>query len=436
MTRAFRAIQCGLVALTLVLFGSVARAEPKQKIAVLGLEAVVGANGQIDPADTKFAKELTAELRARVNNSKNYTLVKDTRELVDEKLMNNCGSELPQCMAPIGQSMSADVLLFGKVANAKGGGYKVSLTLVDVRKRQNIGTDPNAVITAAEKANPGLGNWVKEHYKKVTNESSDGQLIINIAGASGGRVLINGDTKETLRSGQATLTLPEGRYRVGVEADGFKLWEQEGVSISSSQPTELKPELVRTKVVPPDIDPNKDNKDKDPGLTGTDGLTSRENTVSSRKNKTPWKIAAAVGIGGTVVGGVYLAYTYKQVRDFRGADVNGAVWSENMVEMPMHTTVDENDCNKGEFVKGNAGELNEKFVNACDAKDRYKWLIPTTVGFAALGAGALIYLMVSKDDVEQRPAGNTGRRTKKSKNLIVTPVVSPDSTGATLRFDW
>src|SRR5687767_13117009 len=98
MTRTLRAIQLGLAALTLVLFGSVATAGPKQKIAVLGLEAVVGANGQIDPADTKFAKELTAELRARANTSKAYDLTKDQRELVDEKLMNNCASEQAQCM--------------------------------------------------------------------------------------------------------------------------------------------------------------------------------------------------------------------------------------------------------------------------------------------------------------------------------------------------
>jgi hypothetical protein len=42
--------------------------------------------------------------------------------------------------------------------------------------------------------------------------------------------------------------------------------------------------------------------------------------------------------------------------------------------------------------------------------------------------------MVSKDDSEQRPA-SAGRQ-KKKKNFVVTPVVSPDGTGATLRFDW
>jgi hypothetical protein len=428
MTRAIRAIQFGLVALTLVLFGSVASAEPKQKIAVLGVEAVVGANGQIDPADTQFAKELTKELRSRANISKSYILVKDQRELVDEKLMNNCGNEAPQCMAPIGASMGADVLLFGKVANAKDRGYKVNLTLVDVRKRQGIGSD-TATITAGEKTNPGLGNWVRDHYKKVTNESSDGQLIITAIGANGGRVLVNGETKESLKSGQATVSLSEGRYRVGVDADGFKLWEQEGVMISPDRPTELKPDLVRTKPIDTTL-PN--NTDTTTTTTGTEDLTSREGTISGKKSKTVWKVAAAVGIGGAVVGGAFMAYSFKQMSDFDSYKVDGAMWEPD----PAKTKISDSDCGKGKFINGNASNVNSSFESACGAKDRMNWLVPTTIGFAAIGAGALIYVMVSKDDdTEQRPAG-VGRRVKKTKNLIVTPVVSPDNTGATLRFDW
>lgn len=439
MTRAFRALQFGLVALTLVLFGSVAHAD-KQKIAVLGLEAVVGANGQIDPADTKFAKELTAELRNKANNSKSFVQTKDQRELVDEKLMNNCGSEHPQCMAPIGASMGADVLLFGKVANAKGG-YRVTLTLVDVKKRQQIGSDPNALVTAAETKQPALGKWVAEHYRKLTGESSDGQVIIIAAGASGGRVLVNGETRETLKSGQATLSLPEGRYKIGVEADGFKLWEQDGVTISGDKPVELRPPLEKaTKPIDPTVDPDKGN---DTTVTGTENLVTREGTVSGKKSKTVWKVAAAVGLGGAALGGAFIAYSYTQMSDFKGAKVNNAVWSEDgTTPLPMHTTVSESDCGSGSFIAGtggganNASDLNSKFDTACSAKDRMTWLVPTTIGLAAIGAGALIYVMVSKDDAEQRPAGATvGRRVKK-KNFIVTPVVTPDGTGATLRFDW
>lgn len=436
MPRAFRAIQFGLVALTLVLFGSAATAGPKQKIAVLGLEAVVGANGQIDPADTAFAKELTKELRSRANNSKNYDLTKESRELVDEKLMNNCGSEQATCMGPIGANMGADILLFGRVANAKGGGYKVSLTLVDVKKRTVLQTDPNATITQVETKIPGLGNWVREHYKKLTGDGSDAQLIITAVGATGGRVLVDGVTKDTLRSGSATLSLPDGRYRIGVEADGFKLWEQEGVTISSEKPTELKPDLVKSK--PIDIEKNpKEIKDPETTTTGTQEPFSVETAVDNKKSKTGWKVAAGIGAVGTAVGGALIIWSYTQMSSFKDATVSGAQWQPNGAAEPdlTHTKVNQDDCGAGKFVNGNASSLNGTFSDACSAKDRMKWLVPVTAGFAALGAGALIYVMVSKDTTEERPAGATGRRQKK-KNFIVTPVVTPDGTGATLRFDW
>ncbi|HLL25457.1 MAG TPA: carboxypeptidase-like regulatory domain-containing protein, partial [Kofleriaceae bacterium] len=318
--------------MTLVLFVSVASAAPKQKIAILGIEAVVGANNQIDPADTRFAKELTTELRSRANNSKLFELTKDQRELVDEKLMNNCGAEHPQCMAPIGASMGADVLLFGKVANLKGGGYKVTLTLVSVGKRQIIASDPNAIIAVGDTKNPGLANWVREHYRKITGEGGEGTLIITAPGATAGRVLVEGETKDSLKSGTATITLPEGRYRVGVEADGFKLWEQEGVTISADRPTELKPTLVRAKV--------DDVRSDENGKVEEGTLLRREGTLSSKKgNKTLFKVVAAVGLGGAAVGGVIWGYEYfGPIKSFDGAKVSNYDYVEGSKKF---TNIDE-----------------------------------------------------------------------------------------------
>lgn len=429
MTRA--SLHLCFVGLTMLLLGTVAQAGPQQKVSVLGLEAIVGANGQIDPADTQFAKDLSRELRSRVNNSKNYTLTKDTRELVDEKLMSSCGSEDPACMGPIGKAVGADVVLYGNVKNARGGSYVVTLTLVDVKRRAKINTDTGTV-PAADTKNPGLGNWVREHYRKLTNENSDGTLVVVAAGAGDGRVLVGNDTKEKLRSGRAEITLPEGRYKVGVEADGFRLWEQEGVTISAGERTELKPDLLKSKPIDPTVTP----KDPDEGTTGTQDLISREGTVSAkRSNKLPWKIVAGVGLGGAAVFGGVWAYQWTKINKYESNTPSTTFTLNN--GMPKTSTggavsVGADDCDKGNFPEGS--DDRSRFNAACKAHDRTAWLIPTTVGLAVVGAGALIYVMVSKDDSEQRPT--TAGRQKKHRNLVVTPVVTQDGTGATLRFDW
>ena len=430
MTRAIHACLSGFVIMTVVLLGSVAHAGPKQKMAVLGIEAVIGANGQIDPADVQFAKDLTRELRSRVNNSSMYELTKDQRELSDEKLMNNCGAEHPTCMAPIGASIGADVMLFGKVENAKGG-YKVTLKLVSVAKKQHLASDPNAFIAAADTKGVGLANWVRDHYRKLTGESANGTLVVTVPGEVSGKVLVNGEPKETLKSGSATLSLPEGRYRIGVDADGFRLWEQEGVTVSADKPTDLRPDL------------RKQGGEGEGGgtttvtTTGTESL-SKEGVVSTKSNKTVWKVAAGVGLGGAVIGGAVMIWQWRVMKryDSHGELAAGAKFEfDDTSRMPLEAgKVDQSLCGKGKITGDSSGA--SKFEDACDAKGRMPILGAVTGGLAALGAGALIYVMVSKDGTEEAPAGVSGRRAKKRKKFAVTPIVTPDGTGATLRFDW
>jgi hypothetical protein len=413
MTRALRLHHLALALLFVGLFGSAAFAG-KQKIAILGIEATVGASGQIDASDTQVAKDLTAALRERANLSASYALTRENRELVDEKLMNNCASEHPSCMGPIGNQMGAEVLLFGKLENTKDG-YKVTLKLINVAKRQQLASLPNEVMTNAQTKGTALANWARTAFKKLTGEDSDGTLVVRVTNAERGTVLVNGEPKGSLSSGTASIPLPEGRYRIGVEADGFRLWEDKEVTIRSGEPTERKDiELTKSdgEVVTP---------------TDPDGIiTGRQNTVSARKSKTMWKVAAAVGLGGAAITGAVWGYSYfGPIRTYETASLGEFVGPKE-----ADGTVGANQCG-GDFV--NDGDQ-KKFDDACAAYSRTKWLAPVTIGLAAVGVGALIYVMVSGDD-EERPAAVTGRRTKK-RQFAVTPVVSPDGGGASVRFDW
>jgi hypothetical protein len=317
-------------------------------------------------------------------------------------------------MGPIGNQMGAEVLLFGKLENTKDG-YKVTLKLINVARRQQLASLPNEVMTNAQTKGAPLANWARSAFKKLTGEDSDGTLVIRVSNAERGTVLVNGEPKGNLSSGTASIPLPEGRYRIGVEADGFRLWEDKEVTIRSGEPTERKNiELTKADgevITPPDPDGD---------------LTGRQNTVSSRKSKTMWKVAAAVGIGGAAITGAVWGYSYfGPIRSYEGASLgmfDGTPAADG--------TVGSAQCGKGTF----SGTDQDKFEDACAAYSRTKWLAPVTIGLAAVGFGALVYVMVSKDD-EERPAAVTGRRAKK-RQFAVTPVVSPDGGGASVRFDW
>ncbi|MBA3394919.1 MAG: PEGA domain-containing protein [Deltaproteobacteria bacterium] len=405
-----------LVLLFLACFGSVAMAA-KQKVAILGIEAVVGANGKIDDADTQVAKDLTAALRSRASASATYTLSTENRELVDEKLMNNCGGEHPNCMAPIGAQMNVDVLLFGKI-EATGSGYKVTLKLVSVGKRQQLSSLPNEMLPLKDTKGPALASWARTAYKKLTGEDSDGSLVIK-ANAERGTVLINGERKGNLTSGQATISLGEGRYRVAVEAEGYQLWEEKDVTIRAGEPTTKAVELTKaTPGSPVDVI----NPQPDP-------IQGRENTVSHRNNKTMFKVAAAVGLGGAAIGGVVWGITYfGPISSYQNAELG-----EYMGTRDSSGKVGSGQCGNSSNRFTNPSDQS-KFEDACSGYSRTKWLIPTTIGLGVIGAGALIYIMVSSDDTEERPA-MTGRRAKK-RQFAVTPIVSPETAGATVQIDW
>src|SRR6185295_15753361 len=79
--------------------GGVAHAD-KPKIAVLGLEVVPGPAGAIDPGAVLIGKEVTRELRQRVQAPAcPYQMAPNSsKELLDEKLLMSCDNEATDCM--------------------------------------------------------------------------------------------------------------------------------------------------------------------------------------------------------------------------------------------------------------------------------------------------------------------------------------------------
>src|SRR5574338_762699 len=126
-----RALSLTCLALLLVGLGGSAAFAGKPSIAVLGLE-VIDQNGTPTAADTQAAKELSDGLRARAKAGTGpYQLAPGSdKELIDQKLLNNCDSEAAACMSAIGNQLGADVLMYGHLKK-DGKQYVVSLKVLD-----------------------------------------------------------------------------------------------------------------------------------------------------------------------------------------------------------------------------------------------------------------------------------------------------------------
>lgn len=154
----------GLGLIVLAALGSTASARPaKPTVAILGLEVL----GSVGPDQAKLARQLTVGLRVRASlGSGPFELAPNSeRELVDEKLMNNCRSEALTCMASIGIALRADYLMWGNIEKVDKG-YHVTLKTIRVPSKRPLPTF-SSIVSVAEIRNDPEG-LAKRAYAIMT----------------------------------------------------------------------------------------------------------------------------------------------------------------------------------------------------------------------------------------------------------------------------
>ncbi len=370
----------------------------KPTVAVLGLE-VVDPTGQIDQATTAVARDLTDALRSRAKMPSNpYAFQPGSeKELIDEKLIKNCDNEAISCMAQIGKDLGADFLVYGKFEK-KPDGYVVTINLLNVGKKKfEKSRSPMIIPHGAAKDPTAIGTAATKAYNDLVGVVANGTLVVR-SNADRGTILLDNDPKGSLASGTLTLSLPEGPYRLVVEADGFERSTETKVTIRSGETITQQVTMVESKVT----------KRPDELIHTTTGTTSSTGTNI-------WK---PVFIASVIVGiGAGTAWIYTWRKEQTAADESGLPGTKVGIG----------------FSCPSAPQLE----TACKYK-RYN-------GVAVIGTGVSVALIAisgylafgRSTETRNAPATSTvvGRRTRKPA-FAVTPVISTDGGGAAVRIDW
>ena len=379
-----------LALILLAIAGSTAVAKPR--VAVLGLEVT----GTIDQASTTVARELTEGLRSRARGGNGpYQLAPNSdRELIDEKLIKSCDSEAAGCMAAIGRDLGADVLIYGKVEKVRGG-YRAILHVLDVSSKSqdkeltlavSSGMSGDAVRAAARKAYVDL----------VGGAAPVGGTLIVTSNVPAGRVLIDDEPKDELVAGTATIVLPEGRYRLAIEAEGYRRKQRAVLLTSGVTITETLDLALVAKG----------------GDDDGDGLGV-------------WKPLFGVSLALTVGLAAYSTYNYLEM----GSEM-GQFTGTRVSMRPGDIT--EGDCaNRADVRETSTGNHFEK---ACDLQTQHKVTAYAALiaGAAVLGTGYMAFFRGSSTEAPTTSARRAGGR----RALAITPVVNRDGAGATLRLAW
>ncbi len=433
-----RALSVTCLSLAVALLSATAEAKPT--VAVLGLEVSTPDNGQMDQQTTAAANNLTVALRDRVRSGSGPydTAPGSDKELIDLKLLNECSSEAMPCMVKIGNDLGAKFMLYGHVAKASGT-YRVSVTLLNVdNKSKGMSKSfdvPVADLTGGPKSKDTLV-WARKIYGELTGETSQGTVIVRVTGADHGTLLVleNGtwQPKGSITSGQGRTTLPEGKYKIAVESEGFQRFEST-VTVTSGQDSSIP---VRLEAMPG----VGGGSDALPGTGSGDGHVYG-GTVSDpgEHSRTGLKVGAWGTLAvGAVAGGIW-AYEYFGVQADYNSDKGTIVNPTTFAALPPPGSAkkwDNSVCGQEpdadvDPTKG----TNNKFKKACSAYSAEKILVPATVGFALISAG--LFYFAYRGDGEHAPTGTTvSRKHKQKPTMALIPTMTPQGAGATFRLDW
>ena len=406
-----RVLQTLALALLVLGLGGRAAMAGKPTVVILGLE-IIDKGGGMDQATVQLAKDFTTALRARASQAGQLVAHSD-KELVDEKLIRNCTNADASCIAPIGSEFGATYLIYGSVEKSTSGS-KVSLHLLNVASKQLVKHFP----TDLKDTSPaGLTEAARAAYAGLMGGDS-GSLNINIQndGVDGGTVTI-GKEKHDLKGGHLTLKdLGPDRYSMTIDVTGFQRFEQT-VSVGQGEKKEVVVTLVPlpgSKVVTPP--------------KCSDGSLDCQNTVSHSNNHTGYKVAGYSALILAAAAGGFALYENHVVSKYQDGPVPPN--PDRLVPMDGKSFGDK-DC---AAAKGKIGST--AYDDACDANSRLAPAVVVAGAAAGIAVVALIMAYRGSDDQPEKHAQQTGHRKAPKPLIAVTPIVSPDGGGATVRIDF
>ncbi|HEX2688697.1 MAG TPA: PEGA domain-containing protein [Kofleriaceae bacterium] len=412
-----------ILLLAQVALGGKAWAGGKPSIAILGLEVYDSGSG-IDLETTKAAKELTAALRdrAKAGTGPYVPAPSGDKELIDEKLLNNCDSEAPPCMAAIGTELGADALIYGRIEKSSTNGqtiYKVSIKLLNVNRRQLASATVEA-LPLAESTGVRVSTHARNWYNKLVGITTGGTVVIN-ANIDRGTVMLDDEAKGNLASGKLTLTsVAEGRHTLAIEAKDYQRYET-SITVHSGETLQQPVTMVEMSKKPPPLGPP----------------ISREGTVGTKSGSSIWK---PVFYGATVVEAGAIGFAvFELIEGQRNA---GKIEKTSDFAKQVGS-LSNGDCSskpqkfidfKKENTTGPGATDVKNFEDACSnwTLQKVGWMATGVVGAAVIGSFYMAFLR-DRDHTETRTASGGHR---KRRELAITPVITPEGGGATLRFDW
>lgn len=411
-----RVITASLILLATFVVATPGRAEAKQKLAVLGVEAE-DANDSTSDTTANLARWLTQGLRARAGKTSKYEVpASANKDLAEMKLLSDCLDEKPECMAQMGKDLGVERMIFGKLSKTKQG-WNVSLKLINIQTRSVDGKTWEKQFAAGDATEDGMKKIATAAFADLTGTVAAGSIELQ-ANVDTGTIYIDGTPKGMVSGRAASIAdLPDGTYTVAVDSEGHKRWEK-NVSVKAGEPTLVVAELEASTVGDGGGDDVGGGGGGEPPGGGDQGSHARPGGVSRGLFWTSLVVTAG-GVAAFTVTGL-------KVRDYEN-DKRDAI-----VATGLNAGPDMDAC----AAAGNDTRY-ASVKNACDDGKRMATVTNVLIGVtavAAVAAGFFYYkgyVAADKASREQAAARRKRRsvRAARAGSITVTPQIYTTGAG-------
>jgi hypothetical protein len=177
-----------------------------------------------DDADDA-ADALTQALRAQVRASPGWSLTEAAQSFETLAIALRCPAKPDAaCLQRIGDQLHVTRYVWGTAAKHKGGGVDAEVHLW-TRGRPAVDAAGTVADTVKDPNDPALRAVAQQVWDELAGPNPLGTLVVH-AGAAGGTVVVDGDERETLRSGSARVPVSAGEHVVVVRVPGFRTTPQ------------------------------------------------------------------------------------------------------------------------------------------------------------------------------------------------------------------
>lgn len=392
-----------LAALTLVA-GVVAasRADAKPKIAVLGIEPVDDGAGET----ANLARSLTEGLRARAQQARSrFDIAPNAnKELTELKLLADCIDEARDCMTSIGRDLGADRLIFGRIER-KGSSYAITIRFLNIQTGKWEGKGKFETTIGQDQAHDaGMKKVASMAWSELTGTPTTGTIVIR-SNVATGTLYLDGIIKVAIANRTATLgDLPEGRYNVAIEAQGYQRWETT-TEVQAGETTR--------------VDARLEPETSGGGLPGGGSGGGDRPGGTSRALFWTTLVVTAGGVASFTITGL-------KVREYEDQKVDAILNSGGQIESDSS----EDACREAR------AEGYRPLVEVCDKGEDMAMVTNVLIGvtaFMAVASGYFYYKgYVSPGKRSERRGADQARTRRKKRpatEIVVTPEVYPGGGG-------